>query len=98
MSSRNPIGLHNGLSRFSVFALIGLMAFAAIVLVANPFAAHPAGASIPTANAPQPPTSGQGSLLTGAPSPTQTGGVTGSGGHHHHQTTSTSGSTSASSQ
>ncbi len=97
-----PIRLHNKLSQHSVLALVGLMAFAALMIIANPFGAHTSGAdSVPTA---VPPSStvvsgqsthqqgaGQGSLLTGIPSSTQTGDSDfgGSSGHHHDDGNST---------
>jgi len=87
-----PVKFHNKLSQHSILALVGLMAFASIVLVANPFVVHSSGSgSVATVNASPPSTvsttqstqqqgaasGGQGSLLTGAPT-TQTTG------HHHH--------------
>ena len=85
---RSPIRLNNKLSRFSVIALVGLVAFAAFVLVANPFAGqkNSAGAaantvpSSPTTGAPSGGTGGQGSLLTTPP-----GTGSGSMGTHHHE-------------
>jgi hypothetical protein len=93
MSSQNPIKLRNGLSRLSILALLGLVVFASVVLVANPFAVHRSAAGIiPTASgSTSGPAStvstvqttqgdgvGLGSLLTGAPPSSQTGD------HHHH--------------
>ena len=87
MRLRAPIRLNNKLSKLSIIALLGLVAFAAVVIVANPFGNQPVGASasVPagsqpsTATAGQTGAAGQGSLLTTPP-----GSGSASGGTHHH--------------
>jgi hypothetical protein len=86
MGMRAPIKLNNKLSRLSVIALVGLVAFAAVILVANPFAQPASGAGSPGQAATSPSTGAQtgvgtqGSLLTTPPS----GGSSSGGTHHHH--------------
>jgi predicted PurR-regulated permease PerM len=85
MRLRAPFRLNNKLSKLSVVTLVGLIAFAAVVFVANPFANQttsananvPGGSSAPVAG--QAGAGGQGSLLTTPP-----GGGSASGGVHHH--------------
>src|ERR1700686_1976627 len=92
MNFHAPIKLRNGLSQYSILALMGLIAMAAIVIVANPFGAS-SGSGVPNVTASPGSTvishttsqSGSGSLLTGAQT-TQSGssGIGGTTGHHHH--------------
>jgi hypothetical protein len=86
MNLRAPIKLNNKLSKLSIFALVGLAAFAVVVLVANPFANHTSGSGATSQVAPSPlsattaqPSNGSpGSLLT-----TPVASSTGSGTTHH---------------
>ncbi len=81
-----PVRLNNKLSRLSILALVGLVAFAAVVLFVNPFGTRPGvsaavqgGASSPSGSAGQVGAGSPGSLLTTTP-----GSGSGSGGTHHH--------------
>lgn len=58
MRLEKPIRFRNKLSQYSILALLGLVAFGVVVLMANPFVGHaPGNSSVPTANASSTPSS-----------------------------------------